>query len=116
MFSLEEKEEAIFSMISHAGEARGEIFQAITHAEVGNLAAATESYTRVAEHINNAHKLQTRFLQDVDSEEQQMHVLLIHAQDHLMTALSERALGERILNLHKKVASLEERLAKLEGK
>lgn len=49
-----------------------------------------------------AHKTQTRLIQDeINGEKVDTSLLMIHAQDHLMTALSEKSLIEKMIELYK---------------
>lgn len=51
-----------------------------------------------------AHKTQTRLIQDeINGEKVDTSLLMIHAQDHLMTALSEKSLIEKMIELYKKL-------------
>ncbi|NIZ40332.1 PTS lactose/cellobiose transporter subunit IIA [Entomospira entomophila] len=109
------REEAIFTIITGAGEARAKTFEAVSLAEEGKLEEAKARYKEVDSELHSAHKIQTSFIQQESSGTPvEINMLFIHAQDHLMTAISEKAMAGKLLALHEKVNLLESRLIKIE--
>ncbi|MDX7989752.1 PTS lactose/cellobiose transporter subunit IIA, partial [Xenorhabdus sp. 12] len=54
--------------------------------------------------INEAHHFQTELIQsEARGEKTEISVLLIHAQDHLMNAITVKELAEEFITLHKRV-------------
>ncbi|MEG0773044.1 PTS lactose/cellobiose transporter subunit IIA [Clostridium sp.] len=95
-------ENEIFEIISHGGNARAFAFDAIKAAENGNIAEAEELLSKAEEELDIAHKTQTKLIQaEVNGEGLQMNLLMVHAQDHLMTAISEKSLIEHMVRLYK---------------
>jgi cellobiose PTS system EIIA component len=110
-------EEAIFTIITGAGEARAKVFEALELAEIGKIAEARTKYAEADEDMHRAHKIQTGFIQQESSGVPlQINMLFVHAQDHLMTAMSEKGLIEKLITLHEKQTNLEQRLNALEQK
>ncbi|MDT2757616.1 PTS lactose/cellobiose transporter subunit IIA [Enterococcus asini] len=106
-------EEVIMQIILHAGNARSKSLLALRENRLGNLDQAETLLESAKEEVNQAHKSQTHLIQEeVRGNKQEVSLLLVHAQDHLMTAMAIRDVaGEVILNTR----ALEARLQKLEG-
>ncbi|MCX7950400.1 MAG: PTS lactose/cellobiose transporter subunit IIA [Clostridiales bacterium] len=97
-------ENEIFEIISHGGNARAYAFEAVKKAQEGNIKEAEELLKKAQEELDIAHNTQTKLIQaEINGENLQMNLLMVHAQDHLMTAISEKNLIEQIVNLCKKL-------------
>lgn len=110
-------DEAIFTIIANAGEARSKIFQSLSLAEQGSLVEARNCYIGAEKDLQQAHREQTKFIQrESGGEVIPISMLFLHAQDHLMTAISEKNLAEKILFLHEELSQMSKRINKLENK
>lgn len=59
--------------------------------------------------MNTAHKSQTALLtQEASGDSLELSLLLIHGQDHLMTALTFIDVAKEIIELHEKIDRLKE--------
>ncbi|WDC84749.1 PTS lactose/cellobiose transporter subunit IIA [Caloramator sp. mosi_1] len=97
-------ENEIFEIISHGGNARAYAYEAIKKAQEGNIKEAEELLIKAQEELDIAHNTQTKLIQaEINGENLQMNLLMVHAQDHLMTAISEKNLIEQIVKLCKKL-------------
>lgn len=85
---MENIEAVIFELIVHSGNARGMLFEALDAAEA---------------EMTIAHNLQTKLIQDDLKGQGQISLLLIHAQDQLMTTMSEQALIERLIKMQQQL-------------
>ncbi|ECH3865174.1 PTS lactose/cellobiose transporter subunit IIA [Listeria monocytogenes] len=95
-------EEAVVKLILHGGNTRKEAYKAIDFAE--------------KDQFQEGHIWQTKLVSIRDSETvAHPSFLLIHGQDHLMTAQAELQLAKRIIEQYKHQQRLEERLTKLEN-
>lgn len=95
-------EEEIFGLISHGGNARALAYEALEHAEKFDFTAAEKVLKLSDKEIKVAHKIQTKLIQrELNGQNYSISLLLIHAQDHFMTALSERNLIEHFIKLYK---------------
>lgn len=95
-------EEVIMGLIVHAGNARSISMQAIQEAKKGNFDEAKELLENANEEFLEAHKVQTEMIQnDINGEKTPMSLLMVHAQDHLMNALTVKDLSEEIIELYK---------------
>jgi PTS system cellobiose-specific IIA component len=103
-----ELEQITLEMIAHAGEARSLVFDSLRLAEEGEFEQARETLEQVSEPLGAVHSLQTRLLQrEAQRTLPPGSVLLVHAQDLLMAAMTERDLTERMLKLYYRVHCLE---------
>lgn len=99
--------EIVFGIIAHAGDGKGQAMEAIRAAKVGNIEEARALIASSKEEMHKAHVFQTDLIQrEAGGDKIETGVLLIHAQDHLMTALNFQLLAEEFVDLY----------ARLEGK
>ncbi len=93
-------------VIIHAGNARTLVHEALKLTESGDYHAAEAKLETAAEEINSAHDTQTQVIQaEARGEPLQITLLLTHAQDTLMIAMSEANMAKHILALTKKLAN-----------
>lgn len=110
-------EEIIFSIIIHGGNARAKAYDALKFAQNGDFAKAQEALNESEEELRLAHNIQTDIIQkEAGGTKVEVTVLFVHAQDHLMTAVSEKGLIENMIELYKRIEKLEKRGGiKMEG-
>lgn len=106
-------EEIIFSIIIHGGNARAKSYDALRFAQKGEFGKAQEMLDEADEELKQAHNVQTDIIQkEAAGEKVDISVLFVHAQDHLMTAIAEKALIENMIDLYKRIDNLEKGGAK----
>lgn len=106
-------EEVIFTIILHAGNARAEAYDALRAAQAGDFDKAAEHLRQAEEEVSAAHRAQADMIQqEAQGNKVDVTLLFVHAQDHLMTALSEKNLIENMVEMHKTINQL---AAKLEA-
>ena len=94
-------EEVSFEIIASAGQARSLAFVALGYARDNYYVKARELIEESKKESLLAHRCQTRLLtQEASGDHVDVDVLLVHAQDHLMTAQLARELIEEIINLY----------------
>ena len=82
------QEEKIMSLIISSGQARNNAQEALMEAKKGNFDLATQKMKLADQSIVDAHKIQTELLSmEANGELVQMNILMVHAQDHLMTGM-----------------------------
>ncbi len=92
-----------FGIIANAGDARSFAFQALEAAKEGNFEEADELMKKSDEANNLAHKAQTDLLfAEMNGNPTPVNVLLVHSQDHLMTAMLATELIKELIALYKK--------------
>lgn len=101
-------EQAIFEIIANGGNARSLAYEALAEAQASNFEKADETFKQAQDELNTAHNTQTKIIQsELNGEPIEKSLLLIHAQDHLMTAISEMNLIEQMMKLVKRIDQLE---------
>ncbi|MBA4603242.1 PTS lactose/cellobiose transporter subunit IIA [Thermoactinomyces mirandus] len=107
-------EEIMTQLILHGGNARGAAYEALDEAEEYNFDEAEKLMEEANEEFLKGHKYQTQLIQN-QAENAVPSFVMIHAQDHVMTAQAEIQLIRRMINMLRKTERLEKRLEKLEG-
>lgn len=99
----EESQEMIsFGIVASAGQARSLAFEALAAAREGDFEKAQELMDESEKVGLQAHDEQTKLLvKEANGEHTPVDVLLVHAQDHLMTSMLARELIEELINLYK---------------
>lgn len=97
-------ENIIFSLISYSGEARSLCMEAMASARLGQHDEAVTKIKSAEECLSNAHKAQTDLIQkEAGGERAEISLLLIHAQDHLMNAITIKEMAIEIIALSKMI-------------
>ncbi|WP_422449018.1 PTS lactose/cellobiose transporter subunit IIA [Thermoanaerobacterium sp. DL9XJH110] len=95
-------EEISFKLILHSGNGRSYAFEAIRAARENNFEKAEELLEMARKELEEAHRTQTELLQkEASGESNIINLLLIHAQDHLMTGITVKEIAEEIINLRR---------------
>ncbi|GAA0079181.1 PTS lactose/cellobiose transporter subunit IIA [Clostridium sp. CTA-5] len=95
-------EQDIFEIISHAGDSRGYTFEALTEARKNNIEEAEKLLTKAKEELRLAHNTQTKLIQqEINGQNVKISLLMVHAQDQLMNAMSENNLVEEMIEMYK---------------
>lgn len=94
-------ENVIMGIIMHGGNARSYAMQALQEARGSNFEAADKLLEEASNELNLAHQIQTDLIQaEVRGEPVEVSLLMVHAQDHLMNAMTVRDLAQEIIGLH----------------
>jgi PTS system cellobiose-specific IIA component len=94
-------------VIIHAGNARTLIQHALKAASDGYVDVAEEKLNEANEEIRSAHRTQTDVIQAEARGENLPHSLLLtHAQDTLMIAISEGQMAKHIIKLYLRLNDL----------
>lgn len=100
----EQNELEIFEIISHGGNARSLSYEALDAAENGDFEKAADILKEAEAEMLEAHHTQTSLIQaELNDKPVAKSLLMIHAQDHLMTAIAEKNLVERMIKLYKRL-------------
>lgn len=95
-------ENIVFSIILHAGNAKSSCFEALSAAREGKYAEAERLLEQAKEELLEAHHVQTGMLQkEAAGTQQQLSLLLVHAEDHLMNSLLAKDLIEEMIRMYK---------------
>ncbi|MFS0784735.1 PTS lactose/cellobiose transporter subunit IIA [Bacillus sp. 1P06AnD] len=108
MTATNQNELDIFEIISHGGNSRSLAYEALSAAEEYDFEEAEQLMKKAEEELNAAHKTQTKLIQaELNGNPVEKSLLMIHAQDHLMTAISEQKLIEHMIRIIRKLAPKE---------
>jgi len=98
-----------FNIILHAGNARSSAMEAIGFAKKYHFTEARAKIVEAEKEFTEAHHVQTRLIQDEASGKvNEISVILIHAQDHLMTAMTVKELANEMIDMYEKMQKIEE--------
>ena len=96
--------ELSFQIIMNSGEARSMAMEAISLAREGKIEEAKTTLKCAREEINKAHRHQTSLIQgEANGEKNDVTVLLVHSQDHLMNGMTVLDMAEEFINLYEKI-------------
>ncbi len=91
-------------LVGNAGEARSLAFEALAEAKKGNFEKAEELLNQSKEASLKAHHTQTELIcNEADGNKVEIGLLMVHAQDHLMTSILARELISEMIELYKKL-------------
>jgi PTS system cellobiose-specific IIA component len=94
-----------FQIIVFAGNAKTEAYKALEFARNNNFEQAAEQMKKSQSKMLQGHKIQTQLLsQESDGVIVPINMILIHAQDTLMTAMSECNLIEHMIELYQRLS------------
>lgn len=100
--------ESIMGLIMHGGDAKGKAVDAIRAAKKGEFVLANELIEQANKALTVAHQSQTSLLsQEASGESVQLSLLLVHGQDHLMTAIAFIDLAKELVQVYEKISTLE---------
>lgn len=100
----DEFEEIIMGLIINSGQARSIAYAALQKAKQGDFAQAKKMMEQSRTALNEAHKIQTRLIGDDQGlGKTKVSLVLVHAQDHLMTSMLARELVTELIELHEKI-------------
>jgi len=94
-------EKASMEIILHAGNARTDTMEALDKIDDSDVAKALLKSAR--ESIILAHQAQTTVMQQMISEVNEYSILFSHAQDTLMTIMTEVNLAEKLVVIYNKI-------------
>lgn len=98
-------EEIIMGLIVNGGSARSKALEAIQYANEGNITKARETLEKSNEELAKAHNAQTQLIQaEAGGTSIELSILMIHAQDHLMNAITVKDLANEFINMYEKIS------------
>jgi cellobiose PTS system EIIA component len=101
---MDNLEGIIFQIILHGGNGRSSSMEAIMAAKQGDFKTAREKLQEACDALNEAHKIQTSLIQgEVRGERTEVSLLMVHAQDHLMNAMTVKDLATEFVDLYETV-------------
>ena len=99
---MDNQSEIIMGLIANGGNARSLAMKAMYAAKAGNVEEAQELLKASNESILQAHNMQTQLLtKEASGERSEVSLLMVHAQDHLMNAMTVKDLATEIVDIYK---------------
>lgn len=106
---MEEKQEItaeniIMELVVNSGAARSLAMQAIDEAVKGSFTAASQKLEEAKTQINKAHVFQTELIAaEAGGQSYPMSLIMVHGQDHLMTAMVVIDMAEQLVKVYQKL-------------
>lgn len=95
-----ENEDVIFQIILDSGDARTNIMSVFDSLKNKDYEQAKEYVKEANQCLNRAHKAQAAMItREINEETNSVSLLMVHAQDHLMTTMAMRDLVNKMIDL-----------------
>ncbi len=95
-------EEVVMGLIINSGQARSLAYGALKQAKQGDFAAAKAMMEQSRQALSEAHRVQTQLIESDEGEgKMKVSLVLVHAQDHLMTSMLARELVAELIELQR---------------
>ena len=102
-------EEKSFTLILHAGNAKSSFMEAVNFANNGEFEKAKEKIEEGEAELNEAHQMQTDLLVKMaKGDVVPVDILMVHAQDHLNSAILMKDFANQIILMQKEIIALKE--------
>ena len=95
-------ESTVMELIINAGEARSYAMQALRAAKQGDWDLVDEQLTEASAASKRAHDVQTMLIgMDEGCGKIPVNLVMVHAQDHIMTSMLAREMIEELIEIHR---------------
>lgn len=102
MVNLEDMDTVVMELVVNAGDARSSAIQAIREARAGRFEEADRLLEQCGEALILCHNAQTDLVQaELQGEKVPMSLLMVHAQDHIMNAMTVKDLAAEMVAMLK---------------
>ena len=104
-------EQFVFPIIGYAGEGKSLAHEALQMAKKNDFLKADELIKKSNEVILEAHHIQASLItKEADGDSIPITMLFVHAEDHLMSAISERELIREMIDILRRISDIEKKL------
>lgn len=101
------QETTVIDLIINAGESKSLAMQALYNAKRGEWDEVDTLLKQSTEAAKKAHHVQTELIgMDEGEGKIPVNLIMVHAQDHIMTAMLAREMIEEMIDIHKKLQSI----------
>ncbi|MBP2658628.1 MAG: lactose/cellobiose transporter subunit [Firmicutes bacterium] len=108
---MEITEETIFKLITYSGAAKSDIFEAFRLCQDGKYEDAENLMESAKHNLLEAHNTQTSLIQqEAGGEQIIVRLLMVHAQDHLMTCILAKELMSNMMNMQKEINEIKSKI------
>ncbi|WP_024653156.1 PTS lactose/cellobiose transporter subunit IIA [Borrelia persica] len=96
-------DDVIMPVIAYSGEAKSFLREALEHAKIGNYDKSKEIIEESKKSLEKAHEAHRHVIQYSTTNPDNIKIpfILIHAEDHLMSTMSELNIFEELIGLYK---------------
>ena len=104
VLNLDDLETIAMTLIGHAGESKSLAYQALYAAKAGNFDEAAKLMEESSEEMLKSHEIQTNLIvKEASGEKLETGLIMVHAQDHLMSAILFKDIVKEFIELYKTV-------------
>ncbi|CQJ60303.1 TPA: PTS lactose/cellobiose transporter subunit IIA [Yersinia enterocolitica] len=97
-----ELEEQVMGIIINVGQSRSLCYEALRSAKENNFADADDKMKEAEYYAKQAHLVQTKLIEADEGEgKTKMTLVMVHAQDHLMTSILAKELVTELIDLYR---------------
>ncbi|MDF3002653.1 MAG: phosphotransferase system cellobiose-specific component [Bacillota bacterium] len=98
--------ETAMKVIAEAGDSKSYSMEAIYHAKEGRFEEAQECLENAGKALATVHAVQTSMIRGEMTGENKTEItlLMVHAQDHIMSAVTIRELATELVSVHEKIS------------
>ena len=105
----EEQQLVVMQLIMAGGNAKSSAIEAIRAAKAADFEQAAVKLKEADQFLAEAHNAQTSMLTDeANGHHQSVSLLMVHGQEHGMTAITFRDLAGEVVDLYKRIATKSE--------
>jgi len=101
MISGDELEATVMELIINAGESKSCAMEALNAAKAGKWDQVDDLLAQSLAASKKAHKVQTALIGMDEGEGKVVNLIMVHAQDHIMTAMLAKEMIEELINIHR---------------
>lgn len=101
--------EKAMELILSAGQSKTHSMQAINYARKYEFKEAEDELQKAGSAFIGAHEIQNELISSVETGENVLNILMVHAQDHLTMALMAKENATELIEIYKKLKYLEEK-------
>ncbi|HCQ3786792.1 TPA: PTS lactose/cellobiose transporter subunit IIA [Escherichia coli] len=95
-------EEQVMGIIINAGQSRSLCYEALRLAKGGDFTSADELMKKANKFSKEAHLVQTQLIEaDAGEGKTPMTLVMVHAQDHLMTSILAKELVTELIDIYR---------------
>ena len=104
----DEQLQVVMGLIMNAGNAESEAIAALAAAKENNFSEAEARMKAANEALVETHNTQTSLLTaEASGNNSEVTLLMVHSQDHLMNAISYLGLTQELIDVYKRLTTLE---------
>jgi PTS system cellobiose-specific IIA component len=97
-------ESTVMELIINAGESKSCAMQALMSAKKGEWDQVDDLLAQSTEAAKRAHRVQTELIgMDEGEGKVPVNLIMVHAQDHIMTSMLAREMIEELIEIHRKL-------------